>query len=168
MSNVVVKNMKNGEKNNSNKETISTHTHAEHWVKSQLVTPRKLLWSKEIGTQYLVFFFLVSNSPGYVRYARRKVKQKVVEIKKREKNSNSRHILEKITLKMREKNGRNYWKLRTEEGNTKKDSPGTHLKTFAVWHWRTSSQELVPWILMDLLLTSSNNMMDWKIKETSN
>jgi hypothetical protein len=30
MSNVVVKNMKNGEKNNSNKETISTHTHAEH------------------------------------------------------------------------------------------------------------------------------------------
>jgi hypothetical protein len=61
------------------------------------------LWSKEIGTQYLVFFFLVSNSPGYVRYARRKVKQKVVEIKKGEKSSNSRHILEKITLKMREK-----------------------------------------------------------------
>jgi hypothetical protein len=63
------------------------------------------LWSKEIGTQYLVFFFLVSNSPGYVRYARRKVKQKVVEIKKGEKSSNSRHILEKITLKMREKMG---------------------------------------------------------------
>jgi len=70
-----------------------------------LCHPKKLLWSKEIETQYLL---LVCNYPGYVRYARRKVsKQKVVEIKKgRKEFQQSTYLKPKKNIYEKEIKGR--------------------------------------------------------------